>query len=283
MELLPDKLREQLPRLYANEEIGLDAPALVKFFTPDAQWTWYASEFDGEDIFFGLVIGLEIEFGYFSLSELKAVRGPLGLPIERDKFFEIPDSQNIEGSARAAAPRPELTGNTGGTCPLNDLDHPVPNVKPNSASPTRRSLFDRIGHGRFMTLLAEEATSVHRILESSNNYGEFLFVTLSRPGSRERLLVTFWGLGYHDYRERWLSDEWFWYFSNPLPREDTQVILKEDAQRLIEARLAYVQTHASHEAQSRRGQIFELLADLTDEDGAYSEMDDLPGWLLEDE
>ena len=88
VELLPDKLREQLPKLYANEEIGLDAPALVKFFTPDAQWTWYASEFDGEDIFFGLVIGLEIEFGYFSLSELKAVRGPLGLPIERDKFFE---------------------------------------------------------------------------------------------------------------------------------------------------------------------------------------------------
>ena len=52
---------------------------------------------------------------------------------------------------------------------------------------------------------------------------------------------------------------------------------------LIEARLAYVQAHASHETQSRRGQIFELLADLTDEDGAYSEMDDLPGWLLEDE
>ena len=68
----------------------------------------------------------------------------------------------------------------------------------------QETLFDRIGHGRFMTLLAEEATSVHRILESSNNYGEFLFVTLSRPGSREPLLVTFWGLGYHDYRERWL-------------------------------------------------------------------------------
>ena len=46
------------------------------------------SEFDGDDIFFGLVIGLEIEFGYFSLSELQSVRGPLGLPIERDLHFE---------------------------------------------------------------------------------------------------------------------------------------------------------------------------------------------------
>ena len=51
-------------------------------------WTWYASEFDGEDIFFGLVIGFVAEFGYFSLSELKSVRGPLGLPVERDLHFK---------------------------------------------------------------------------------------------------------------------------------------------------------------------------------------------------
>ena len=74
--------------MYSGEEQGLDALAQVKFFTPDAQWTWYASEFNGDDIFFGLVIGLEIEFGYFSLSELKSVRGPLGLPIERDLHYE---------------------------------------------------------------------------------------------------------------------------------------------------------------------------------------------------
>jgi len=88
MELLPKEMREQLPELYANEEIGLAAQALVKFFTPDSNWTWYATEFDGEDIFFGLVIGFVAEFGYFSLSELESVRGPLGLPIERDEHFE---------------------------------------------------------------------------------------------------------------------------------------------------------------------------------------------------
>jgi len=86
-ELLPKELREKLPPLYANEAIGLEALALVKFFTPDANWTWYASEFDGEDTFFGLVSGLEVELGYFVLSELEEVRGPLGLPIERDLYF----------------------------------------------------------------------------------------------------------------------------------------------------------------------------------------------------
>lgn len=88
MELLPKDIREKLPELYANEELGLAAQALVKFFTPDSSWTWYASEFNGDDIFFGLVIGFEVEFGYFSLSELESVRGPLGLSIERDLHFE---------------------------------------------------------------------------------------------------------------------------------------------------------------------------------------------------
>jgi hypothetical protein len=45
--------------------------SLVKFFTPDINWTWYASEFDGEDIFFGLVSGFDVKLRYFSLKELQ--------------------------------------------------------------------------------------------------------------------------------------------------------------------------------------------------------------------
>jgi hypothetical protein len=86
--LLDDASRQRLPKLYSGEKLGLKALAQVKFFTPDAHWTWYASEFDGKDLFFGLVIGDFIELGSFSLSELATVRGGLGLPVERDKFFE---------------------------------------------------------------------------------------------------------------------------------------------------------------------------------------------------
>jgi len=85
---LDDASREKLPPLYSGEEKGLDALAQVKLFIPTSSWIWYASEFDGDDLFFGLVSGLEVEFGYFSLNELKSVRGPLGLPIERDLHFE---------------------------------------------------------------------------------------------------------------------------------------------------------------------------------------------------
>lgn len=87
MKLLTNELRQKLPPLYSTEN-DEDPLVICKFFTPDSNWTWYATEFDGSDTFFGWVEGLENELGYFSLSELQNVRGPLGLPIERDLYFQ---------------------------------------------------------------------------------------------------------------------------------------------------------------------------------------------------
>jgi hypothetical protein len=87
MMLLTKANRKALPKLYATEEQGDDAMAVVKFFDPSGSWTWFAVEYDGDDTFFGLVDGFELELGYFSLSELKSVRGKLGLGIERDRYF----------------------------------------------------------------------------------------------------------------------------------------------------------------------------------------------------
>ena len=87
MELMTKAVRQALPPLGAQDQLGGKAVAHVKFFTPDASWTWYATEFDGEDMLFGLVDGHVKELGYFSLSELREVRGALGLPIERDLYW----------------------------------------------------------------------------------------------------------------------------------------------------------------------------------------------------
>ena len=96
IELMPEQLRKSLPRLYAQEDLGTDAIVHAKYFTPDSNWTWYVTEFDGDDTMFGLVDGFEKEFGYFSLSELESVRGPLGLPIERDLYWEPKKLSEIE-------------------------------------------------------------------------------------------------------------------------------------------------------------------------------------------
>lgn len=94
--LLDEKSRERLPELYSQEEEGLEALAQVKFFAPWSHWTWYASEFDGEDIFFGLVAGDFVELGYFSVSELEEVQGPMGLRIERDRYFEAKSLRELK-------------------------------------------------------------------------------------------------------------------------------------------------------------------------------------------
>jgi len=87
MKLLTQEIRKVIPQLYSQDSKGDKAIAYVKFFTPWSNWTWYATEFDGEDIFFGLVVGFEIELGYFSLKELSEVTGPYGMKIERDLSF----------------------------------------------------------------------------------------------------------------------------------------------------------------------------------------------------
>ena len=89
MKLLTQEIRRRLPPLYSQEKLGGKAMVHVKFFTPDSSWTFWATEFDPKDgLFFGLVEGHERELGYFSLAEMQKVRGPLGLPVERDLYFK---------------------------------------------------------------------------------------------------------------------------------------------------------------------------------------------------
>ena len=89
MKLLTKELEAKLPPLHSTQDGGKDIMATLKFFTPDASWTWYAVEYDPVDkLFFGLVCGFETELGYFGLDQLESVRGPLGLRIERDIYFE---------------------------------------------------------------------------------------------------------------------------------------------------------------------------------------------------
>lgn len=65
---------------------------VVKLFTPDGAATWLLTEMDPEDhdIAFGLCdLGMGCpEIGSVRLSELTALRGHLGLPVERDRHFK---------------------------------------------------------------------------------------------------------------------------------------------------------------------------------------------------
>lgn len=86
--LLDEESRKKLPELHRNEDKGLEANALVKFFSPEGSLLWYAAAFDGEDLLYGLVVGTGIQLGYFSLSELEKAKDALGHNIERDLDYE---------------------------------------------------------------------------------------------------------------------------------------------------------------------------------------------------
>jgi hypothetical protein len=92
MKLFTNAQREQLLRNgQASRERDIDPPPVVKLFTPDANATWLLTELDPEDAdrAFGLCdLGLgSPELGYVSVAELAALRGPMGLPVERDQHF----------------------------------------------------------------------------------------------------------------------------------------------------------------------------------------------------
>jgi|ERR1051326_5036296 hypothetical protein len=103
MSLLTDDLRSRLPGLYA-QEAEADPVVHAKFFLPGTGWRWYVTEGAAQDddyLFFGYVVGLESEFGYFLLSELEGVKSPLGLSVERDLSFR-------EGRFTDVVPAPDL-------------------------------------------------------------------------------------------------------------------------------------------------------------------------------
>lgn len=68
-----------------------DPKPVLKVFTPDAGATWLLTEIDPDDETraFGLCdLGLGMpELGWVSLTELAELRGPFGLPVERDEWF----------------------------------------------------------------------------------------------------------------------------------------------------------------------------------------------------
>ena len=96
MKLLTKALEHRFSTVGRQEEKGEEAIVIAKFFTPDSNWTWYATEYDPEErTCFGLVDGFEVELGSFSLDEMAAARGPLGLPIERDLHWKETTIANV--------------------------------------------------------------------------------------------------------------------------------------------------------------------------------------------
>ena len=146
----------------------------------------------------------------------------------------------------------------------------------------KEQLDDRISRARFMTLVDDPNVDVNDIKVSTNAFGEFMFVTLSCRTIPASERLTFYGLGYHEQRERWITGYWRWYESIYNAKE-LDIIPKPEAKAQIQEREEFARdAAAASPVPSRRAQLYELMAHLTDEDGALTELEDL-GWNLDDD
>jgi hypothetical protein len=75
--------------------------------------------------------------------------------------------------------------------------------------------------------------------------------------------MTFYGLGYHEQLDRWLTDEWFWYQANIFPDMMDQTVDNKEAKEMLMQRLDEISPDAGKYNQSKGSRIFDVLADLT--------------------
>ena len=98
--LMTKEMLERVPELYAQEEIDLaDKEVHAAYIIPfRSNWTWYMTEYDSESgDAFGLVLGIEPEWGYFNLEELKELNAQRLILEDFPKTFrEIKDTELVK-------------------------------------------------------------------------------------------------------------------------------------------------------------------------------------------
>lgn len=98
--LITNEMLERVPELYAQEDVSLaDKQVHAAYIIPfRSNWTWYMTEYDRESgDAFGLVLGIEPEWGYFNLEELKELNAQRLILEDFPKTFrELKDTELIK-------------------------------------------------------------------------------------------------------------------------------------------------------------------------------------------
>ena len=88
MKLMTKEIKEKATEQF-DKGSDMEQMVVAKFFDPMGSWRWFLMNMDKDgDYCWGIVDGNAVEMGSFSMRELQSIQLPLGLGIERDKFFE---------------------------------------------------------------------------------------------------------------------------------------------------------------------------------------------------
>ena len=112
---------------------------------------------------------------------------------------------------------------------------------------------------------------VCRCIEANNSYGRFLFVDIHNDETDE--CTSYYGAGYHEYRERYLIDEWAQFRSQD--NETLRIAKDAVVNRINECVKVARKGQYGRPPQSENAELFEeLVGVIDDEDAVIAEMED---------
>ena len=99
MELFTKEIEEKAQAQFSMGSEMESQMVVAKFFNPSGTGTWYLMNQDPKDpnYCWGIVELFEVEVGSFSKSELENFKGPLGLGIEQDLYFDPINAHELWG------------------------------------------------------------------------------------------------------------------------------------------------------------------------------------------
>lgn len=135
---------------------------------------------------------------------------------------------------------------------------------------------DSMTHARVLDFI--RAYPVLDVSIGHNNYGEFQFVSLevicyNDYGHAYKELLQFWGNGYHEYRGT-MQVNWRINVGNHGIYKNNRAMTKTETLRLISERRQELGI-TSKAKQESSNNLFGFMADISDEDSAYTMLDDM--------
>lgn len=139
----------------------------------------------------------------------------------------------------------------------------------------RQMTFDHISHKDLMSMVAAPIFRIVLLEEDTNFFGDFMFIRIVKAG----YCFTAYSLGFHHESESYVIDGWKIMDAGkylPNVNNDTFRIPSDDAIKIINEKYLEIKGYADkHIRDSERGELFEMLSELGDEDGAYAMLDDM--------
>ena len=96
----------------------------------------------------------------------------------------------------------------------HEYQHPLSHHAEAFGLTENEDLFEQVGEAHFQRLLNDPSTEVTAVSVDTNSFGEYLFLTLRKQVQGKPVTITFYSLGYHEYREVWQTTSWKWYPSD---------------------------------------------------------------------